>query len=205
MKKADKQRIANLVRDAAVRIPNSIPKVKEYSGKVAAKFSPTSADQYRKLSEIVWWLIALDCDEPAMGLLDSLCEVDDEYYWMFHALASTFATRAWLHAKRKEHAPSREDARTALHWVHRDPNSKAIGKSEVRDALDRFDGWLDRANRETRTVTALHVISHSLRVLVMYQQFAAAGDPESKAVASREFTSRLNSGVQELQSRIEKW
>src|SRR5262249_22804733 len=155
-------------------------------------------------AEIAWWLIAVDRGRDAMGLLDALCEVDDEYYWMFHALASAFATRAWLRANHKEAAAARDDARTALRWIHRDPNPKPITKSEVRGALDRFDDWLGRAAGERGTMTALHVLSHAMRVLVMYQQFAKAGDPAAKAVPSREFTRRLDSGVRALRRRIEQ-
>jgi hypothetical protein len=204
MKQSEKQRLAALTREAVAAISGS-PKIKEYAEKAAAKFSPTNAEQYRKLSEIVWWLIAINRAEDAMVLLNALCEVDDEYYWMFHALGSAFATRAWLHTKQDEDAAAREDAQTALHWIQRDPNAKAITKSEINGALERFDGWLDRATGERGTMTALHVISHALRVLVMYHQFAKAGDPTAKAVRSREFTSRLDFGVRELRHRIESW
>jgi hypothetical protein len=49
------------------------------------------------------------------------------------------------------------------------------------------------------------VLSHALRVLVMYQQFAKAGDPAAKAIPSREYTSRMNLGLRELRRRIEGW
>src|SRR5262249_24915141 len=126
MKQSEKQRLTALTRDAVAQICGGPAKIKEYAEKAAARFSPTNAKQYRRLSEIVWWLIAVDCGRDAMVLLDALCEVADEYYWMFHALGSAFATRAWLHAKHKQAAAARDDARTALHWIHRDPNPKAI-------------------------------------------------------------------------------
>ena len=204
MKQIEKQRLTTLTRDAVSRLSSCPPKVKEYAGKVASRYSPTNAEQYRKLSEIVWWLIAVDRVEDALSLLDALCEVDDEYYWMFHALGSAFATRAWLRARHAQPTPAREDARTALRWIGRDPNPKAITESEIHGALERFDGWLERAAGERGTVTALRVLSHALRVLVMYQQFAVAGDPTT-AVPSGEFDKRLESGVRELRRRIDGW
>jgi hypothetical protein len=54
-------------------------------------------------------------------------------------------------------------------------------------------------------VTALNVLSHALRVLVMYQQFAVAGDPAAKSVPASEFTTRLESGIRELRRRIDAW
>jgi hypothetical protein len=205
MKQSDKQRLTVLTRDAVASISGGPAKVREYAAKVAARFSPTNANQYRKLAEIVWWLIAVERDRDAMRVMDALCELDDEYYWMFHALASAYATRAWLHTKQKQPTAAREDARTALHWIQRDPNPKAITESEVRGALGRVDTWLDRAANERGTMTALQVLSHALRVLVMYQQFAKAGDPAAKAIPSREYTSRMNLGVRELRRRIESW
>jgi hypothetical protein len=205
MKQAEKQRLTTLTRNAVARFSGCPPKVREYAEKAAAKFSPTNAEQYRKLSEIVWWLIAVDCRQEATGLLDALCEVDDGYYWMFHALGSAFATRAWLQAKDKQAAAARDDARAALHWIHRDPNAKAITESEVHGALERFDSWFTSAAGEKGTVTALHVLSHAMRVLVLYHQTGEAGDPTALAIPSHEFTTRLDSGVHELRRRIESW
>lgn len=205
MKQSEKQRLTTITRGAVARITGSHPKIKEYAEKAAGKYSPTNAEHYRTLSEIVWWLIAVDSYKEAMSVLDALCEVDDEYYWMFHALASTFATRAWLHTKQKQAPAARGDARTALRWIHRDPNPKAITESEVCGAVLRFDDWLARAVEEKGTLTALHVISHAMRVLVMYQQFGKAGDSAAKSVRSRAFTTRLDSGVRELHRRIESW
>jgi len=185
MKQSEKQRLMARIRDAVARMTVGNPRIKERAEKAAAKFSPTNAERYRTLSEIVWWLIAADCGEDAMALSGALCEVDDEYYWMFHALGSAFATRAWLNTKHNRAAAARDDARTALRWIHRDPNAKAITKSEARGALERFDGWLARAASEKGAMTALHVMSHAMRVLVMYRQFAKAGDPAAKAVPAR--------------------
>jgi hypothetical protein len=205
MKLTEKQRLTAITREAVERISSGHPQIKTHAKKAAAKFSPTNAEQFRKLSEIAWWLIAADAREDAMGLLDALCEVDDEFYWMFHALASSFATRAWLHSKQKNAVAARTDAKTALCWMHRDPNPKAITQNEVRRSIKRFDDWLDRAANENGTVTALHVLAHAVRVLVMYQQFAKAGDPAAKCVDSKELTTRLDSGVERLRQRIDEW
>jgi hypothetical protein len=140
-----------------------------------------------------------------MSLLNALCEVEDEYYWMFQALASAFATRAWLRARHEQMVAVRQDAQAALQWIGRDPNSRAVTESEVQGAMERFDGWLERAVGERGTVTALHVLSHALRVLVVYHQFAVAGDSAASAVPASEFTTRMTSGVQELRRRIDGW
>jgi len=66
------------IRDAVARMTVGNPRIKERVEKAAAKFSPTSAERYRTLSEIVCWLIAADCGEDAMALSGALCEVDDE-------------------------------------------------------------------------------------------------------------------------------
>lgn len=203
MKQSEKRRLTELLREAVTRISAAPSKLKGYAEKAAAKFSPTNAAQYRTLAEIVWWLIAIECDQDAMGILDALCEVDGDYYWMFHALGSAFATRAWLHGKQKNAVAAREDARTALRWIHRDPNPKAVSETEVSGALERFDGLLARAAGEKGTMTALRVAAHAMRVLVLYQQFAKAGDPAAKTVQSREYTRRLISGVQEMRQRVE--
>jgi hypothetical protein len=203
MKQSEKRRLTALARDAVAQISDGLPKLKECAEKAAAKFSPTNAEQYRTLSEIVWWLIAVEGDQDAVRILDALCEVDDEFYWMFHALGSVFATRAWLRAKQRRVAAARDDARAALRWIYRDPNAKPISEFEVRGALERFDGWLARATAEEGAMTALRVMSHAMRVLVMYQQFAKAGEPAAKAVPAREYTTRLDMGIQELRRRIE--
>ncbi len=203
MKQSEKRRLTVLTRDAVAQISAAPPKLKERAEKEVAKFSPTNAEQYRKLSEIVWWLIAVECNQDAVRILDALCEVDDEFYWMFHALGSVFATRAWLQTKRKQTAAASADAQAALRWIYRDPNAKPITESEVLGALERFDGWLARATSEKGAMTALHVMSHAMRVLVMYQQVAKAGVTAAKAVPAREFTTRMDMGIQELRRRIE--
>jgi hypothetical protein len=52
-------------------------------------------------------------------------------------------------------------------------------------------------------MTALHVLSHAMRVLVMYQQIATTGDAAAKSVAPHDFTSRLDSGLKKLRHRID--
>jgi len=203
MNRTEKQRLTRITRTAVERIASRHPLIKTHAERAAAKFTPTNAEQFRKLSEIVWWLIAVDANADAMGVLDALCEVNDRYYWMFHALASSFATRAWLHFKQKNAAAARDDAKAALQWLRRDPNPKAITKEEVRKSIKRFDDWLDRADKEKGTLRALHVLSHAMRVLVMYQQFGKAGDAAVKSFPSREFTVRQNSGLKKLCHRLD--
>ncbi len=202
MKKAEKMRLTALTRDAALGITCDHPLIKDHLEKVASKYSPTNAEQFRSLSEIVWWLIAVDAYQDAMRLLDVQCEVDDDYYWMFHALASSFATRAWLNSKQKNVAEARNDAKTALQWVHRDPNPKEITKSELNAMLGRFDAWLADSGHDHGPIAGLQVLSHALCVLVMYQQFAKAGDKAAKGVAPRDYTNRLNSAIRKLRTRL---
>ena len=204
MKQSEKQRLITRTREAVAQMKVGHSKVKEYAEKAAAGFSPTNADRYRTLAEIVWWLIAADAGDDAIALLDALCEVDEEYYWMFHALSSVFATRAWLREKRKE-ASAQEDAQRARQWIYRDPNAKAITETEIRNALKRFDGFVADATRARGTITALHTFSHALRCLVMYQQCAIAGDPAAKTIQPDEFSTRMDIGVRELRRRIEAW
>jgi hypothetical protein len=54
-------------------------------------------EQVREVAEICWWLIAIGRDKDAIPLLDALCQIDDDIYWMYEAMGSAFATRAWLH------------------------------------------------------------------------------------------------------------
>jgi hypothetical protein len=189
MKLSEKQRLITLTRDTAREISSGNSQIKARLVKASEKYSPTNANSYRELSEIVWWLMAADAHQDAMSLLNALCEVDDEYYWMYHALASSFATRAWLHSTQHDAVGARSDAENALQWIRRDPNAKAISIEEIRGSLQRVDDWLDRADRETGTMTALHVLSHAMRVLVMYQQIATTGDAAAKSVAPHDFTS----------------
>ena len=202
MKQAEKQRLIKLTREAIEQISDVQCEIKIRASKVAQKFSPTNAEKCRELSEIVWWLIAASALDEARRLLDALCEIDDEYYWMFHAQAGSFATRAYLHAKLKNPKESKNDSKAALAWVKRDPNFNSITKSEVTGAIKRFDDWIDRADNENGTITALHVLSHALRVLVMYQQFAKAGNTAARSIPSRDFTNRINSGLARIQKLL---
>ena len=202
MKQAEKQRLAKLTRGAIERMSDR-SQIRVRAKKIGCKYSPTNADNYRELSEIVWWLIAANSYSDAMRLLDALCEVDDDLYWMFHALASSFATRAWLHARLKNRTASLSDAQAALRWIHRDPNPRPITKAEVSNSIKRFDEWLERADGENGSVTAAKVLSHALRVLVIYQQLAKGGDAAAKSVPSRDFNFRLNSAIKKLRTRID--
>jgi len=205
MKQSEKLRLTKLTRDVIGSFHSVHPEIKVRAEKCAAKYSPTNAEKFKELAEIVWWLIATDAKADAMRLLDALCEVDDEYYWMFHALASLFATRAWLHATQDDLLASQNDAKTALIWVQRDPNPKPITETEVAQAIQRYDGWLNCVDNEKGAATAVQAISHALRVLVMYQQFANAGCLAAKSVPSQEFTTRIDSGISKLRQRIESW
>lgn len=205
MTQAEKHRLTVLTRDSAARIVITHPKIKEHIDRAVRSYSPTNAKQYRALAEIVWWLIASDSADAAADLLDALCELDDDIYWMPHALASAFATRAWLNAQRKRATEARTDARSALRWVQRDVNYRAITAVETRHAIERFDGWLSRAEGERGTLTALQVISHALRVLVMYQQLGRAGDAAAKTIPAREYSNRLDAGLLALRRRIDSW
>lgn len=202
MKLSEKQRLITLMRDAAKEISDRNSQIKARVLKASEKYSPTNANSYRELSEIVWWLIAADAPQDAMTLLNALCEVEDEYYWMFHALASSFATRAWLHSTQHNAVGACNDAENAVQWIRRDPNAKAISIEEIGGSLQRVDDWFDRADRETGTMTALHVLSHAMRVLVMYQQIATTGDAAAKSVAPHDFTSRLDFGLKKLRHRL---
>jgi hypothetical protein len=203
MTKDEKLRLTNLTRAALTGIACEHPRIRAWADKCAAKFSPTNADQFRTIGELVWSLIAIDAATDALRLLDALCETDDELYWMFEALASAFATRAWLHSKNKAPAKSSSDAKTALGWLQRDPNPRPVTQAEVAGALKRFDGWVDRADKEKGHVTAVQVLSHALRVLVIYQQLAKAGCDAAKAVPWREYNTRISAGLARLRQRLD--
>jgi hypothetical protein len=205
MTKEEKLRLIGLTRTALAEIECAHPQIRARADKSAAKFSPTNAEQFRNLGEIVWCLIATDAKTDAMRLLDALCEHNDEYYWMFDALASAFATRAWLHSNRKDSAKSLSDAKAALEWIERDPNPKPVTRSEVIATLKRFDEWINRADKEKGVVTAVHVLSHALRVLVIYQQLAKAGCSAAKSIPSREYNTRISAGLIKLRHRIDAW
>lgn len=101
MKQSEKLRLIKVTQNAISRIGNVHPEIRARANKYGVKFSPTNKTKFREICEIAWCLIATDAKTDAMRLLDALCELDDEYYWMFHHLASAFATRAWLHSKQK--------------------------------------------------------------------------------------------------------
>ena len=203
VKNAERKRLTVLMRDAVARLSSVPPKVRVRAEKAAAKYSPTNGEQYRDLAELTWLLIAAGCDDDAMGVLDALCEVDDKYYWMYDHIPLTFGTRAWLRTKIGDVDGSRDDARKVLEWLHRPKNAKPLTEADARDALKRFDIWLDRARNEKGAVTATHVLAHALRVLGAYEQCAAAGDPGAKSVESIDYSARMTTGVEELRRRIQ--
>jgi len=198
MKQSEKKRLKTNAIQAIGDISNQYDETKARAVKLAKKFSPTSAESCREICELVWWLIAESAFVDAERILDVLCEIDDEYYWMFHSQASTFATRAYLHNRLKNTTASKNDSKSALAWLQRDPNFEPITKSEVDGALSRFDDWLERADNENGRITALHVLSHACRVLVMYQQFAKAGDAAAKSISARDYTKKITSATNRI-------
>lgn len=205
MKLIEKQRLTALVRTAVDRISDDRSQIKTRALKAAAKYSPTNAEQYRALSEIVWWLIAAEANDEALELLDALCAVDDEYYWMFHALASSFATKAWLNAKQGRSEAAQSDACAALAWVHRDPNPQPITETEVRGRIERFDEFVVAGLEAKGITSALNYFAHALRILVMYQQFREAGDPACRLVAAEDYQARMTAAVRHLRTRLDAW
>jgi hypothetical protein len=205
MKKAEKERLTSLMHEATARV-NGLPmKVQQHFAKVAAKYSPTNKEQVRGMAEICWWLIAIDREPDALPVLDALCQVDDDFYWMYEAFGSVFATRAWLHERHGRFADAQADAIKGVHWLMRAYKAGEMTETEVRKALERVDVWFARADGERGFQTAAHVLSHALRVLVMYRQFATAGDPAAGAIPPEEFATRVRSGVAALRARIETW
>jgi hypothetical protein len=177
-------------------------KIRERIEKQSAKYTPTSYDRFREISEFVWWLIAWDAKADALRILNAMCELDDDTYWVFQALASALATRAWLYVEMGEEEQSLIDAQSALEWLKQEPNFKAITKAEIEDGLKRFDQWMERALSERGHATAAHVISHALRVLIIYQQIGKAGCQPAQSFRQEEFTARMESALAELKNRL---
>jgi hypothetical protein len=151
---------------------------------------------------MVWWLIAMEERRDALRLLDVLCELDDQYYWMFQALASVFATRAWLHAQNKSFAQSADDANRVAEWLRREPNAKPITKKETQANLRRFGDWVARAENERGDVTAANVLAHALRVLVIYDRLAAGGCQAAQVVPAAEYESKIQDALVQLRDRL---
>jgi hypothetical protein len=205
MTKDEKLRLTALTRSTLLKIKCKHPQLRERADKFAAKFSPTNAGRFRNLGELAWCLIAMDAKTDAMRLLDALCEINDGYYWMFHGLASVFATRAWLHSNRMDATKSLRDSNAALGWIERDPNPRPVTKSEAQGALKRFDEWIARADREKGVVTAISVLCHAIRVMVIYQQLAQAGCDGAKSVPMGEYNTRINASLTKLRHRLDAW
>jgi hypothetical protein len=205
MNAAEKKRLTSLVPAAVAKWPSVAPPIRERAQKLAAKYSPTNATSFRDLSEVAWWLIAVDALDEAIRLLDALCAVNDKLYWMPQALASAHASRAWAHGQRGDRKLSSQDARSVLRCLEQDPNYKPVTKREASNALKRFDGWLDRERRdESRApLRAACVLAHALRVLVLYQQLAKADCPGAQGVTPPEYRKRMEAGLLRLRDRLE--
>jgi hypothetical protein len=185
---------------------NSVaPPIRQRAKKLAAKYSPTNASDFRDLSEIAWWLVATDSLDEAAGLLDALCEVNDELYWMPDALASAHATRAWVHGRRGDRQLASRDSQAVLRCLERDVNFKRVTQGEALGAVKRFDGWLERVEEHEAgaPMRAASVLAHALRVLAIYQQLAKAGCTAAKVLAPPEYRKRMEVAVRELRVRLE--
>jgi hypothetical protein len=204
MNTAEKKRLIGLVQAAVADWKSVAPPIHERAQKLAAKYSPTNAAIFRDLSEIAWWLIATDALDEAAGLLDALCEVNDNLYWMPHALASAHATRAWVHGRRGDRKLSSQDAQAVLRCLERDINYKPVNKREALGAVKRFDGWLDRVEEHEAgaPMRAASVLAHALRVLAIYQQLARAGCAAAKVLTPLEYRKRIEAAVRELRDRL---
>ena len=179
MTKAEKLRLTELVHGAvaALEVENAL--CRQYLEKSAAAFSPTNFNRFRDMLHGAWWLIALEAYDDAKQLLDALCEVNDDFYWMFEWLASTFATRAWLHFQQGELVASQAEGEAALRWLARDPNTKPLRASEYRKTLERCDILYVSAEKEKSVKSSAGSLCTALILLVLYQQTAnARAEPE---------------------------
>lgn len=174
MTKAEKLRLTERVQGAVVALDLEHALCRQYLDKSAAAFSPTNCNRFRDMLHGAWWLIALEAFDDARRLLDALCEVDDDFYWMFEWLASTFATRAWLSAQQGNTEASRADAEAVCRWLARDPNAKSPQVSEYRKALERCGTLYAAAEKETSAKSSASTLCTALILLVLYQQMAHA-------------------------------
>ncbi|WP_184192255.1 hypothetical protein [Armatimonas rosea] len=162
---------------AALRVENLL--CRQYLAKSAAAFSPTNFNRFRDMLHGAWWLIALEAYDDAKRLLDALCEVDDDFYWMFEWLASTFATRAWLYSQQGNTEASQADAEAVCRWLARDPNAKPLRVAEYHKALERCDIWYTPAENDSSVKSSASMLCTALTLLVLYQQMAQArAEPE---------------------------
>ena len=102
------------------------------------------------MGELVWWLIAIGETADAMRLLDGLCELDDEYYWMFQALASSFAARAWLHElNQRARTQGERDAQTAAALADSRAERETCEQDGSREvpATIQGNGWSEPKTR----------------------------------------------------------
>jgi hypothetical protein len=182
MTKVEKVRLTELAQGAvaALEVENAL--CRQYLEKSAAAFSPTNFNRFRDMLHGAWWLIALEAYDDAKRLLDALCEVNDDFYWMFEWLASTFATRAWLYAQQGTIEASQADAEAVCRWLARDPNAKPLRVAEYHKALERCGIWYASAVKETSVKSSASMLCTAMILLVLYQQ-AAYARAEHEAVS----------------------
>ena len=201
MTKAEKLRLTELVKDAAVALGVENLFGSKHLEKSTASFSPANFNSFRDVLHGVWLLIALEAYDDAKRLLNALCEVNDDFYWMFEWLGATFATRAWLHFQQGELAASQADGEVVLHWLERDPNAKPLRASEYRKTLERCDILYVSAEKEKSVKSSAGSLCTALIVLVLYQQTAhARTEPEEAHGYEERITATLALLKQKLQS-----
>lgn len=200
MKTAEKQRLTQLVREATDSLSVTHPLVRDRLQRLAAKYSPTSFARFNEFADMVWWLIALNERDDAFRLLDALCEVDDDYYWMFEWMNYTFATRAWLHARARRPAKSAADAATAAAWLERDPNAKPVTRKQIRKCVKRATERIHSDN--TIGITTARVLSNALDLLVFCQQLAHTGCKAAQTVPIAEYDSLIEEGLTRLSKEL---
>ena len=192
MTKAEKLRLTELVKDATAALGLENLFCRQHLEKSAASFSPTNFNSFRDVLHGVWWLIVLEAYDDAERLLNALCQVNDDFYWMFEWLASTFATRAWLHFQQGELAASQADVEAVLRWLARDPNAKPLRASEYRKALERCDILYVSAEKEKSVKSSAGSLCTALILLVLYQQMAnARAEPEEAHSYDERITATL--------------
>ncbi len=185
MTNVEKTRLIKGVQEAVAVLEVENLLCRQQVQKSAATFSPTNFNSFRELLHLIWWLIALESYGDAQRLLDALCEVNDEFYWMFEWLGATFAARAWLHSQQGETEASQLNASELLHWLARDPNAKSLRVSEYRKALERCDIWYASAEKDKSVKSSASSLCTALILLALYQQ-AAHASAEQEQVQSYE-------------------
>lgn len=204
MTKVEKLRLTERVQGAVAVLGVESSFCRQYLEKSGAAFSPTNFNRFRDMLHGAWWLIALEAYDDAKRLLDALCEVDDDFYWMFEWLASTFATRAWLYSQQGNTEASQADAEAVCRWLARDPNAKPRKASEYRKALERCDIWYASVEKETSVKSSASTLCSAMILLVLYQQVAyACTEPEEAQGYAERITATLALLKQKLTSPLD--